>query len=314
MGTKENKITIGSQKDAWQFINNAALDSKYGTDLVFEFKKWPVIEINFKGERFEDGLLPASIANSIYELQKDVYKSYKLLKYGDESSGRLSQEEKDQLEIQVQIKKGSLDISAVLDKIFEILLEKASSMEPRELLITTAIIGIGIGGGKVLDYFKEENDKKRDHEKQMADKKIINQLIENNDRYSRAIDITEDSNTRFIRNIKKEGETLRIGENQEYTITDATELKSKVNRRKFEEIEIEIIGKIIDVNYSNEDPIVLFVGPKGNRWTAKMDLQDSRKVNYIKLSNGSEVQLKLTVSARESEDGEIKDMVIVDCI
>lgn len=318
-----NIIKLSSTEDAWKFLKNAALDKNFGNNSCFEFEDWPKISIKFKGKRFQGGQFPATLAKSVDELQKGLYKSYSLLKFGDESSGSLTPEEKDLLEISFSIAEGSLDLSADLKKIFNQISDNVKNMNSRDTLILTAIISTGFCGHSVLNFL--ENQKKKEHEQQIKlenikneqelkirDKEIINKLIKSDPRYVRVRKINADSNIRLIKNLKHKEETVEFGESNEiYTYDDIKSFSG--SKRKYEETEIEIIGTVTKFIYEKNGPFVRFIGPKEKPWSAKWEVNCETKEKLVRDAVLNKNKIKFSISAREAEDGHLKDFIVLDC-
>jgi len=167
------RILVKDEADAWEFLRQAAYDKDFGKQSEITFSDWPRLEIKFEGKRFEKGLLPSSVAKSMHELQKDLNNSYKLVKFGSESGGSLSAEEKSKLEIKFKVTEGSLNINADIGKILDIIINNMDGADLRRAGITLAVIGIGYGGLKLKEFVEKMMDHKAaemKHEEVMHDK------------------------------------------------------------------------------------------------------------------------------------------------
>lgn len=327
--SNQNNYVISNNEEAWDFIRKAVTDKNILDNSKIEFKNWPNIVFKFNGERFNDGLLPASIAQSIADLQNDIYKSYKIIRYNDENK-RLTDAEKELLEIKVKIEKGSLNILGSLDKIFDKIADRVLEMDTNVQIAVVVAIGLGWTTQKVMSFLSDRQEKNNSHTEEMAnikaqeskdlkDKEIILALANQNPNTERAFNITQESKNRFVKNVKNEDETLSIGNNGKessaelYTIKDAEALRARGSRRKFNVTETEFNARIIKVDYvNNKNPTIEFLDHNDIKFTASLEISDKTLLDKIKISVGTNESITLVVSARESEEGEYKDLIVVD--
>lgn len=110
----------------------AWFNSKVGGDFT----------IRLTGEKFDNSLTP-TVMRGIIELQQALYRSYALAVYGDDNPNRLTKQERQQLELRVEIKKGSSLININVDQaISDILTAAVSKMSSGHLLAAILLIGI----------------------------------------------------------------------------------------------------------------------------------------------------------------------------
>lgn len=134
---------IKTDDDAWEALTQALADEiDDNVNLVFE--GWPVLKITLEGEDFHS-TMPTRIMPPILDLQKEIYHIYCRAKYNDESTRRLTDEERKQLELVVQVKTGSsefiTDFSNALNDII-----RNSNMTGKQvtlLLITISVLFTG---------------------------------------------------------------------------------------------------------------------------------------------------------------------------
>jgi len=314
-------VAITSSESAWIFLKNAGLDTTYGNDLEIQFNDWPIISIVYRGGRFETGMLPSSVAKAIYDFQLDIHRTWKVLKYGEEK-GHLTDDEKDSLEIQVKVDQGSLELLIKLAGLADTVVKKVPNINKRDAAILFVGLGVAWSGGKYLDHFFEDKSNQQKHEEVMQaeknrheneakDKEIINRLLDQNEKLRKSIEINVEAKDRFIKNLKKEGEKMQL-ETRTYTVKDAEELKSRSPRRKFDLVELSLTGRIVDLNFTQLEPTIQIKLSESEIVTAKLAVNDEAKMSMLRKNNGIDVVVKFRVSARESEDGSIKDMVLVD--
>lgn len=123
---------IKTDDDAWLALNQA-LVNEIGDTVNIVFEGWPVFKITLEGEDF-NATIPTRIMPPILELQKEIYRIYCRAKYNDESTRRLTDEERKQLELVVEVNAGS---SAYITKLGKALNEiiKNTNMTGKEAVI-----------------------------------------------------------------------------------------------------------------------------------------------------------------------------------
>lgn len=131
-------LVIKNEQEAWEALQ-LALAGQISETAQISFKGWPVFRMTIKGEDF-DGSIPTRVMPPIFKLQAEIHRIYCHAKYQTDDTRRLKQEERDQLELVVNIEKGSTkfitDIANALNQII-----KSSNMNGRQALILLATTG-----------------------------------------------------------------------------------------------------------------------------------------------------------------------------
>jgi len=99
------KIEIKSEEDAWRSLQMALANEIGDFDLI-EFSGWPVFKLTIEGKDF-NGTIPTRIMPPILDLQREIHRIYCKAKYNTENTKLLKPDERDLLELIVQIKPGS---------------------------------------------------------------------------------------------------------------------------------------------------------------------------------------------------------------
>lgn len=140
-------IVIRSADEAWAWFERAVKGTDVPERLTLRFEGWPTFEMNVKGQDW-DCTVPTRVMVPLLEIQKDIHRKYVEIAYGSANLRKLTEEDRDQLEIVVKVSKGSSDYEAPLDPQLNSLAEKAiEKMTSRDLLI--AILGIALVWGGV---------------------------------------------------------------------------------------------------------------------------------------------------------------------
>ncbi|WKT59318.1 hypothetical protein Q2E61_10365 [Microbulbifer thermotolerans] len=139
-----NRITITNEEQAWDIYEKAVSNrlDELGEFLDIKFDGWPRFEMHISGRDF-DASIPTRIMPPILDLQKEIHRTYCLVKYGEESTRRLTKEEREKLEIVVKVNKGSSDFQAKLWDIFnEAVQSGVAKMEPAQIVIILVSAGL----------------------------------------------------------------------------------------------------------------------------------------------------------------------------
>ncbi|MBC3456354.1 hypothetical protein [Pseudomonas mosselii] len=113
-----------------------------------EFKEWPRFEMHVKGARYHSTITP-ELMESFLDFQKTINKSFALVRYSD-SSKRLTDSDRDNLKILVEVREGSSGFVAKLEEqagaMIAGLCEGFKGMDSRHKLITFLALGaMGFG-------------------------------------------------------------------------------------------------------------------------------------------------------------------------
>ena len=142
-------------------------------DLAAEsvsFSGWPVLRLKIEGEDF-DGSIPTRIMPAVLELQKEIYRTYALAKFGKPDIRKLSRTDRRRSEIVVKVEKGSANF--IMDLINILNWMSKVKMTP-ELLIAFVVLSTVLGGGwfakKIVN--DREETKRREVEAKEKTKRI----------------------------------------------------------------------------------------------------------------------------------------------
>lgn len=147
---------IHSEEDALRFVEMYVA----GQDLPdgISFEGWPNLTFRLTGEKFHGSLTP-SVMKGFVEMQAQINRSYALLKYGVPDPRKLSKDEKEAIEIQVNVESGSSLIEVNMDGfIGSITQSVVGKMGPQEIVIT--VLGAALIWGGVILIKKYLEDRK----------------------------------------------------------------------------------------------------------------------------------------------------------
>jgi len=138
---------IASSDDAWDMMRSVLQGDILKESFELVFDDWPKIEIKFNGEDWNQ-TIPTRIMPAMLDMQKEIYRTYAMIHYGEANTRRLTEKEREDLEIILHVAKGSTEIEAQLKKLFSKIAEGAiSKMEAKHYLILLLGVGVLISGG-----------------------------------------------------------------------------------------------------------------------------------------------------------------------
>ena len=154
-------ISIRSEEEAFlalkQALNNEISDT---TNIVFE--GWPIFKITLEGEDF-NASIPTRIMPPILELQKEIHRIYCRSKYNDESTRRLTDDERKQLELIVEVKAGSSEFITQLGRSLNEIIRSSNMTGAQTVVLLVSISGIIAGEYAWKDWLqKKENEHQLD--------------------------------------------------------------------------------------------------------------------------------------------------------
>lgn len=127
-----DEIVIRNEDAAFDLLQKA-LSSRIVYPQKITFDGWPVFNLTIEGEDFNSSI-PTRIMPPILDLQKEIHRIYCKAKYGSEDTRKLTDEERELLELVVTIKPGSTkfftDLFNALNEIV-----KNSNMDGQQVLI-----------------------------------------------------------------------------------------------------------------------------------------------------------------------------------
>jgi hypothetical protein len=133
-------IHIRSEEDAFlalrQALNNEIPDT---ANILFE--GWPTFKITLEGEDF-NASIPTRIMPPILELQKEIHRIYCRSKYNEESTKRLTDDERKQLELIVQVKAGSSEFITQLGRSLNEIIRNTNMNGTQAVILLVSISGI----------------------------------------------------------------------------------------------------------------------------------------------------------------------------
>ena len=152
------KITIRNEAEAWELLNKTLNKSLPSEHFTIHFEGWPKFHIKLEGPGYDSTITTGMMA-SFLDLQRNIYQTYAKIKYDQSKARLLSKEERNSLELIVQVKPGSSEITALFEKISEKLIETSLPSMTNTQFLILALSAILVYGGTTMFKAYLENQK-----------------------------------------------------------------------------------------------------------------------------------------------------------
>lgn len=133
------QMVVKNEAQAWQLLEEALLQhDSFGIQLRFD--AWPTFKITLEGEDFH-GTIPTRVMPPILELQKNIHRAYCKAKYNTDDTRNLKEDEREALELIVEIHEGCTDFIVDLAKVLNEIAE-TTSMNGTDMVLL--LLGAGV--------------------------------------------------------------------------------------------------------------------------------------------------------------------------
>lgn len=162
-------LVISSEDDAWIVLNHAL---EHGNncldDFELVFEGWPRYDLNIKGKDWHS-TVPTRVMGPLLEVQKDLHRAYTSICYGSDNLRRLTDEDRDKMELVIKVKEGSSEYDAELwNQLGEIAKAAVGKMTGTEIIITVTALAVVITGGSVIKHWISKRLEEKESENQIA--------------------------------------------------------------------------------------------------------------------------------------------------
>lgn len=139
--TLSDEIHLPTEDEAWNLLEQL-VTKKVEVDTVprLSVGDWSKIDVYIPGKKYDSAITPNMMKGWV-ELQQSVYRAYSLSQGGKGNGRALTEREKEDLELIVEVKSGSsdqaVDIQAILEKFATAMADK---MEPNHIVIVLIVL------------------------------------------------------------------------------------------------------------------------------------------------------------------------------
>ncbi len=155
-------ITIETEEEAWTTLKGL-MDGSIVVDdgNKIEFGDWVKATVYIPGKRY-DSALSAYMMQGWVDTQRAIYRSYALVEHGEADARRLTEAEREKLELVVKVQSGSSDQEAALmDIIKEVLTGAVDKMDAKTIAIVTIALALIWAGQSVWRSWIENRKEER---------------------------------------------------------------------------------------------------------------------------------------------------------
>lgn len=164
------QLLISTEKRAYEALQQA-LEGKLPPNTTLKFGDWANLSFVVRGDGYDASITPP-IMVGLLDYQRGIYRAFASVKYGNPNK-RLSDEEKQLLQINVKVSKGSAQYQVSAEELLKhFITETMTKMTPEQVLIAVLSIAVMYFGGSflrtLLDNRKEVRIKEVGDETQRA--------------------------------------------------------------------------------------------------------------------------------------------------
>lgn len=321
-------IVIRSEEEAYEWLERASKGdvAPYGT---IKFEEWATFNLYLKGEKFERSLTP-TVMKSLIEFQRGIYHAYASAKFGNPSK-RLSDEEKDDLEVTVKVNPGSsdldIDYTTVATKLVE---QMAGKMTGSEILIAVVSIAVLWFGRSAWNSYLESRKEIKlaeiadegqratlealnfSSEQETARARIIAELSNRDERIGEIARIAANTHTEVVRAISTASAARIEGTNIDPQLA---EYLTSNPRRVSSDARLDGQYRLLKLDWSDPDAfkVKVFNVITGLHVDAVVqdDTLSGRYKDALREAEWSRAPVNLKITARAIGDNTYKDAVII---
>ena len=321
---KENDIIISSEDDAFKYLEKCLNGERIDGNIIFQ--NWPVLTFRLVGDKFDQSLTP-SVMKCFVDIQNQINKAYALSKYGTPDTKKLTKEERDNIEIQVRVDKGSSLVEIIFDKFIEL---GFNNMTGQEAMITVLGAALIWGSVSVFKSFMDNlKDKRANDSKNQLNKEQLNltKFISEND--TKNLEITSNAINKSIEllNQKNYADLAKLDIMKSFSKASEVEIGNIIidqelskqlstnARRRSSEIRLDGMYKIEKVDSTDLDSFKVTIRnikneQRINAIVQNVFLEATKYKEMLQAAEWDRKPIKLWINAKEI-DGEIKNAVIL---
>lgn len=170
------EIRIKSEEEAWAAMAKALAQDRLD-DIDFLFDGWPKLQLTIKGKDFQ-GTIPTRIMPPILDLQKEIHRTYCLLRYGTDNLRKLTADDRVRLEIVVKIDEGSSVFSAdIWKELNETVKAAMKDMDSKHKLIVVISLALSVAAPLSWKFWLNSQERMKDLDASVQLEQIENERI-----------------------------------------------------------------------------------------------------------------------------------------
>lgn len=168
---------IRSEDDVYELLSTLVSTDSFPSDLKVLFENWPNFKVRLVGEQFQSTITP-TVMKAFLELQAGIYRSYATACYGSPNATKLTREERDMLEMVVEVEPGSSKFNVDFGEILQNAVDKVvGKMDSKHILI--ALLSFSVlyfGDSAYKNYLENRKDIRQSEAKSEEQRELIKHL------------------------------------------------------------------------------------------------------------------------------------------
>ena len=303
------ELIIHNEEEAWEALDAALRSAEFPSNLRLRFEGWPSFELDVKGRDWHS-TVPTRVMPALLDLQRDINRAYATIQYDEPNLRRLREEERDELEVVVKVKKGSSIFDADLWQQFTAMAQAAvGRMNGNEIVITTIGLALAIIAPVMFKAWLSA----RQHEKDIASRVELSeqetkrlQIMAEAMRQQPAIkEVQEDAAATANKLLKatRPGDTMEIS-GVSVTSEEARELVQP-ERDRAQNVEIDGVFSILGVRTDKSDGFRITLRRESDQLTFNADVPielDHTQQEIIQKAEWSKSKVRLSIEAERLRD------------
>lgn len=162
-------LFIRNEDDAWSALKYALSNNpSLPEDFEIIFDGWPKYDLHVSGKDWNQ-TVPTRIMGPLLEVQKDLHRAYTSVRYGSENVRKLTEDDREKLELVIKVNEGSSEYDAELWKqLNEVAIAAVGRMTGTEIIITVIGLAVVFTGGAVAKHWISTRLKEKESEHQVG--------------------------------------------------------------------------------------------------------------------------------------------------
>ena len=330
----QNEYIISNEIDAINLLEKILNNEIDTIHLNLKVKDFTPFNMHVSGDKYHQ-TITSSVMKGFLEMQSAIYKSYSLIRYNDEVPNKLTQDDRDELELEVKVLDGSSGFNIDWDSLFNTLIEKTvGRMTGNQVYISVLFLIATFGGHSFYQsYIENQKDIRKTEIEQKAKQQESEERIETvkilNEANQRTIDVLEraviaEPKNKIIETDAKEATTkliksVRNADNVEFQNAvsfsgDAAREITTTSKTSWESTRIdgEYIIQYVDSSNAAKRKIRVKSVETGQTLVALLenDTLDQKLLNIIKNAEWGYTKVFLKIKTQTSH-GKFKDSIII---
>lgn len=142
-------IKIRSADEAWELLQRTLDGGELPENLQLVFDGWPSFDLRINGRDWH-GTVPTRVMSPLLDVQKDIHRAYARIRYGSANLRKLSDEERDSLELVIQVEKGSSVLETpIWTQLNELATAAIGKMNSHDIVVTVLGLAVVYGGMEI---------------------------------------------------------------------------------------------------------------------------------------------------------------------